>query len=100
MNVIESDCIQFEEISIHLPELRVYFGAKELCVSLTQLRLLMLLLSDPYGRFTNDELIRRLQLPSRPSLNVLICNVRELLDQKYIVTLHGFGYAFTMEKHS
>ena len=98
MNIVESEYIQFEELSIRLPELRVHLRGKEINVTLTQLRLLTILVSDPYGHFTSEELIRRLQLPSRPALAVLITNVRELLGQKYIVTLHGFGYAFTVEK--
>ncbi len=92
------DCIKFDAITVSLPELRVHIQGKEIYPTLTQLRLLMIFLFNPYGEFTGDELIRKLQLPSRPALNVLIANVRSLLDQKYIVTVHGFGYAFAERK--
>ena len=90
--------VSFGDLTIRVPELRVHLRERELNVSLAQLRLLMIFLSDPYGRFTSDELVRRLQLPSKQALNVLICGVRELLDQKYIFTVRGYGYAFALEK--
>jgi len=90
--------IIFEDIKVKLPELQVCFRGEEIHMTLTQLRLLMIFLSDPYGRFTNEELVWRSQLPSKPALKVLITNIRSLLDQKYIVTVHGFGYAFAQEK--
>lgn len=98
MNI--NDAVRFDEITVRMPELQVCFRGKELHLTLTQLRLLMIFLSDPYGQFTNAELVRRIQLPSKPALNVLITNVRSLLDQKYIFTLHGFGYAFAIGTES
>ena len=92
------DCVRFDEVTISLPDLRVWFQGEEIHLSLAQLRLLMVFLSDPYGRFTFDELIRRLQLTSKQSLAVLVNSVRGLLGQKYIFTMHGFGYAFAVEK--
>lgn len=92
------DCLRHGELTVRLPDLRVYRRDKELCVSLAQLRLLMIFLSDPYGRFSTGELVRRLQLPSQPALSVLICNTRTLLEQKYIHTVRSYGYVFTLEK--
>lgn len=91
--------LSFKDLQINVPELRVRFRGNELHLTLTQLRLLMIFLSDPYGRFTSQELVRRAQLPSKQALNVLINTLRTLLDQEYIRTLHGFGYAFTLEKN-
>ena len=95
MNI--DNCLRHEDLTIYLPDLRVCLREKELYVSISQLRLLMIFLSDPYGHFATSELIRRLRLPSKPALSVLICGLRELLEQKYIVTVRGFGYAFTVD---
>lgn len=92
------DCIRFGNLTVSLPDLRVHACEKELYLTLTQLRLLLIFLSDPYGQFATSELIRRLQLPSKQSLIVLVCVLRERLDQRYIFTLQGYGYAFALEK--
>jgi len=90
--------IEFEDITIKLPELLVFFRGKEIHASLTQLRILMIFLSDPYRRFTNAELVTMLQLANKPALATLINSVRSLLDQQYIVTIHAWGYAFAVER--
>jgi DNA-binding response OmpR family regulator len=92
------NCVRFGDVTVRMPELQVCFRGREIHLTLTQLRLLMIFLSDPFGRFSSAELVRRAQLPSKPALNVLITNLRALLDQEYIRTLHGFGYAFMVEK--
>jgi DNA-binding response OmpR family regulator len=92
--------VEFEEIKIKLPELRTWLGEREIYPTLTELRLLMVLLSDPYYPFTSGELIRRLQLTGIASLSTTICHLRKRLFQKYVVTVHGCGYAFAAESHS
>lgn len=86
--------IEFHDIVIKFPELQVTFRGRQLHVSLAQLRLLMIFLSGPYLTFTSYELITKLQLTNKPALATLINSVRALLDQQYIVTVWGEGYAF------
>ena len=95
--------IEFQEIRIKVPEMRIWHGDTEVFPSLTELRLLMLFLSDPYKKFEPEELINRLQLTSRASLMTLIHHLRVRLNtctacrrkcKKYIVTVPGWGYAF------
>lgn len=90
--------IEFETIKVKMPELRIWCEDTELFPSLTELRLLLLFLSDPYKRFEPDELISRLQLTSRASLTTLVHNLRERLGHRYIVTVPGWGYTFAREK--
>ena len=90
--------IQFHEIKVQLPELRTWFRDAEMYPSLTELKLLMIFLSDPYHQFTYEELIRRLQLTSASALAVNVWKLRKMLDQRYIVTVHGCGYAFAEQR--
>ena len=85
--------IEFKEIKIKLPELRVWFGDREIYLSLSEWRVLLTLLSDPRGRFSTEELVARLDLPRAQSLHVLIAHLRKKLNRKYIVTTR-WGYAF------
>ena len=96
--MIIPDPIRFEDITILMPELKVRFRGNEIHLTLTELRLLMIFLSDPYGRFTNEELIRRMELFSKPHLNVIVTHLRKRLDQQYIFAVRGFGYAFALER--
>jgi Response regulators consisting of a CheY-like receiver domain and a winged-helix DNA-binding domain len=98
--MIIHDNVRFEDLTVTLPELTVCFRGQEIHLTLTQLRLLLIFLSDPYGRFASQELIRRAQLTSKQYLNVLITDIRSLLDHKYIYTIHGVGYAFALERPS
>jgi DNA-binding response OmpR family regulator len=92
-------CVQFEDVSVIFPELMVRFRGNDIHLSLTELRLLLIFLSDPYGCFRTEELVRRLGINSRPQLNVLVNRIRVLLDQKYIHNRRGYGYAFAEEKN-
>lgn len=87
------ETIIFNDIKIKLPELRVWFGDREIYLSLSELRVLLTLLSEPRGRFTTEELVARLDLPRAQSLHVLIAHLRKKLNKKYIVTT-PWGYAF------
>jgi Response regulators consisting of a CheY-like receiver domain and a winged-helix DNA-binding domain len=98
--MIIHESINFEDVTVMMPELKVCFRGNDIHLSLTQLRLLMIFLSDPYGRFTSEELIRQMELFSKPHLNVVVTHLRKQLDQKYIFTVRGFGYAFALESHS
>jgi DNA-binding response OmpR family regulator len=89
--------VEFDDIKVELPELRTWLGEREIYPTLTELRLLMVLLSDPYYAFSAGELIRRLQLTGIASLSTTICHLRKRLCQKYIVTVHGCGYAFAQK---
>lgn len=86
--------VEFEEIKIKLPELRIWFRDREIFPTLAELKLLMVLLSAPRETFSTDELVIRLDLPSTQSLHVMIAHLREKLDQQYIITMRGYGYAF------
>jgi hypothetical protein len=86
--------IEFEEIRIKLPELRVWYGDKELFPSLIQIRLLLIFLSNPYWEFGSQELVNKLQLSSHGALIAQIHRLRVMLDRKYIVTA-PYGYAFS-----
>ena len=98
--MITHEKINFEDITVQLPELKVCFRGNAIHLTLTQLRLLLIFLSDPYGRFTNEELIRRMELFSKSHLNVVVTHLRKLLDQQYIFTMRGYGYAFAIERGS
>lgn len=87
--------IEFEEIKIKLPELRIWFRDREIFLTLAELKLLMVLVSAPRETFSTNELIIRLDLPSAQSLHVMIAHLREKLDQQYIIIMRGYGYAFT-----
>jgi hypothetical protein len=91
--------IEFEEIRIKLPELRVWYGDKELFPSLIQIRLLLIFLSNPYWAFGSQELVNKLQLSSHGALIAQIHRLRVMLDRKYIVTAL-YGYAFSKESRS
>lgn len=88
---------QHAEVEVILPELRVKFRGKPVYFTLTQLRLLLVFLEQPYARISSEELIRRLDLTGSKSLFTLICAVRKLLDQRYIHTCHGYGFRFTRQ---
>jgi DNA-binding response OmpR family regulator len=87
--------IQFEEIKVDLAEMRVWLDRAEISLSMQELRLLMVFLADPYRCYSNQELITSVRLTSLNSLHALVNRVRTRLGQKYIVTVRGWGYAFT-----
>lgn len=88
-------CIQFDEVRVDLLELKVWVKDKHIHFTLTELRLLLLFLSEPQRTFSREELIRRADITSVSALHVLIARLRVLLDQRYIFTVrHGLGYSF------
>lgn len=88
--------IQFNNISVSLIELRVWVKDTEIHFTLSELRLLLVFLADPYRTISRDELIKRVDLMSISALHTLINRVRTLLDQQYIFTVRGgVGYSFT-----
>src|SRR5512138_1005909 len=87
--------IEFEDLKIVLPELRVWFRNAEIYPSLRELRLLLVFLSDPHRTMSTKELIDRTDVMSLQALYTLIARVRVLLDQQYIFTVRGgIGYSF------
>ena len=92
--------VEFEDIKIKLPELRVWFDDREIYLSLSQLRLLMILLSHPIDFFTYDELITRLDLTSIQGLHQLVLQLRAKLGSRYVINLYRCGYALTRESRS
>ena len=95
-----NNTVEFEDIRIKLPELRTWFRDQEIFPTLAELKLLMVLMSAPCEIFSTDELVMRLDLPSTQSLHVMIAHLREKLDQQYIITMRGHGYAFARESYS
>ena len=91
--------IVFEDVRIMMPDLRIWLGDQQIHPSLTELRLMLILLSDPYEAFTSGELIRRLQLPSRQALAVTVWKLRQRIEQRYIISVHGCGYAFAERRN-
>lgn len=86
--------IRFNDITISLLELRVWLGAKEIHCSLTDLRLLLIFVQDPYMSITAGELVRQTGQPDVKALYVAVCRLRRLLRQRYIVTHKQGGYSF------
>ena len=91
--------VEFQEIRIKMPELRTWFSDREIYPSLSELRLLMILLTDPWDVFTHDELITRMNLTSLEALQQLVYKLRNKLDGKYILSVSGTGYAFTERRN-
>ena len=89
--------IEFEEIRIKFPELRVWYGDVELYPTFIQMRLLLIFLSGPYIPFRSQELINKLQLSSQAALIAQVHRLRLLFQKKYVVSVPG-GYAFARSK--
>jgi len=88
---------KFEDVEVRIPELQVLFCGKIIHVTLLELRLLMIFLEQPYKQISSDELIQRVDLTGPDALRTLISSVRSRLDQKYIHSCRGYGYAFTRQ---
>jgi DNA-binding response OmpR family regulator len=87
--------VQFNEIGVDLPELRVRIAGQPVHFTLIELRLLLIFLQDPYKVISVEELAARADLASPSSVQVTIHRLRALLGQKYIFTRgHGQGYSF------
>jgi DNA-binding response OmpR family regulator len=85
--------IRFNDILVHLLQLRVWLGTKEVHFTQNELRVLLIFLQEPYRAISSDELVRRADLTNTSALWGLISRLRCLLDQHYIHTVNG-GYAF------
>lgn len=90
---IETHRIYFQNIIVSLLELRVWHSEKEIHFTLSELRLLLAFLADPFKTISAEELVRAVDLTSLESLYGLIFRVRTLLGQQYIVT-QDCGYSF------
>ncbi len=90
----EAYYIRFNDVTVSLLELRVWFREKELSLSLRELRLLVAFLEEPYQIISREELIRRVDLMSSAALQAMICRLRSAFDHQYIVTHHELGYSF------
>jgi DNA-binding response OmpR family regulator len=94
--VINEHCIQYDDIQVDLIELRVNHAGKDIHFTLTELRLLLAFLIQPYRIFSREELIRCADTTSISALNVLITRLRLLLGYEYIFTIRGGGYVFDL----
>lgn len=87
--------IRFHDVTVSLMELRVWHEDKEIHFTLSELRLLLTFLSEPYRTFSRDELVARTGLTSVSALHEMITRLRTLLDQQFIFTARGgLGYSF------
>ncbi len=86
--------IRFNDVTVSLLELRVRLGKREIHCTLTDLRLLLKLLEEPYKVVPFDELVRHADLTNRRALWVSVCRLRKLLEGRYVVSHIGIGYAF------
>lgn len=94
------DPITFEDITIKLPELRVYYKKVERHLTFAELRLLLILISDPLRIIPAEELLHRSKLTTKESLAKYVNSLRNILDQKYIYNARNFGYAFQKKQDS
>ena len=88
---------KFGDVEIRLPELRVMLGGREIHMSLIQMRVLMVLLSDPCRVIPHEEIVRRSGLTDKSYLMTVIVVLRQKLEQKYIVSKRQYGYKFANE---
>lgn len=87
--------IHFDDLTVSLLQLRVWHGEKEIHFTLSELRVLLTLLSEPHRTFSREELIQLADLTSTAALWTLISRIRDLLGKQYIYTVRGgAGYSF------
>jgi len=86
--------VTYEDLTIKLPDLRVYYKRVERHITFVELRILMILLAEPTVVITAEELVRRAGLTNKASLCKYISTLRSIFDQRYIHTIHGTGYSF------
>lgn len=92
--------IEYNDILIKLPELRVYFKKVERHLTFAELRLLLIFLSEPEQTIESGELIRRARLTTRSALARYVNSLRNILDQKYIYNQRNSGYSFEPPQRS
>ncbi len=90
--------IQYEEITVQLPDLKVFYKRTERHLTFAELRILLIMLSDPARIIPTGELIHRAKLTTKSALAKYISALRAILDQKYIFSHRGEGYSFTSIK--
>ncbi len=86
--------IEYQDVSVKLPDLKTYYKRVERHLTFVETRLLLILISEPEKVFQSDELVKRTGLTTKDSLTKYIFALRNMLDQHYIHTHHGFGYSF------
>ena len=86
--------VRFNDIKVDLMELRVWHGEKDIHFTLSELRLLLVFLLEPYKVISRDELIKRVDLTNAGALYSLISRLRALLGQEYVFSRDGMGYSF------
>lgn len=87
--------IQYLDITVKLPDLRMYYKKVERHLTFTELRLLLILITEPQRIIPTEELVHRANLTTKESLAKYIHSLRTILDQTYIHTHHNAGYSFT-----
>lgn len=96
--IAQLNTVEFDQVRVSLLELRVWLGEREIHFTLTELRLLLVFLVEPYRVISRAELVERAQLTNVGALHTLICRLRLLLGQRYIHTVRGkAGYAFAWQ---
>ena len=85
---------QFDTVTVRLPDLRAYVGTREIHLSMQQMKLLLIMMSDPFNDFSAAELVRRVGLTSDRALRTLITVTRDSLGQRYIINKPRIGYSF------
>ncbi len=92
---------QFEEISLHTDECRVFLADKEINLSPKEFKILELLISQPKRVWSRDQIIEQVWgydfMGDNKTVDVHIRWLREKLEEipsspKYLKTVRGFGY--------
>lgn len=86
--------IVFEEIEIQFPALEVSAFGEKIHLTLTELRVLLLFLSDPHRAFALSEMAERLDLSTANNVRVKIATLQKKLGQRYIRNVGLGAYAF------
>ena len=92
--MINDPKVRFHDIEVSLLELRVRIQDKPVHFTLSEMRILLIFLQDPYRVVPCEELVQRADLTSASAAHTLINRLRLLLNQEYIFTGRG-GYSFT-----
>jgi DNA-binding response OmpR family regulator len=85
--------IEYKEIRITLPELRVKVKEEPVSLSLTEIRLLLILLEEPFRIIPSGEIIQRAKMTSLNALQVYLARLRIKLDNKFIYCERSRGYS-------
>ena len=91
--------LSFRSIEVSLLELKVRHGGQVIHFTLSELRVLLVFLQDPYRTISTDELVRRADLTNASALWQLVSRLRALLGQQYIHN-EPRGYVFAKKSQA